>query len=174
MFKLILTALLALCAIAGELTLESGFIQAKTEVFGDSNINPSTNHIDSNVYINNSIESINGTIQIKTLDLRSDNIKRDNNMYKLLNSALYPTIMFQINQLIAHEKMHNIQGILTLNGITKEVTSQVTVKEENNRINLFGHFFILLSDFGMTPPSMLFLNVRDKIDIIYNLHYTRK
>jgi polyisoprenoid-binding protein YceI len=174
MFKLILTAFLALSCIASELNLNSGFIQAHTEVFGDSNINPSTNKINSRLTMNDTIESIQGIIAIESFDLKSDNSKRDTNMYALLNASVHPSISFEFSSITLKEKEATIEGFLTLNGMKKPIVSTSTITETDNKINLFGNFSILLSDYGMTPPSMFFLTVRNQIDIMYNLHYTKK
>jgi polyisoprenoid-binding protein YceI len=173
MFKLILSALLALSLSAADLPLQSGFIQAHTEVFGDSAIEPATNKVSSTLQMNDSIESIKGTIRINTLDLISSKKDRDANMYELLQASLHPTIAFEITTIIKNEQNYTIEGNLTLNGITKPVSTKTTITQEEEKINLFGEFSIKLTSFGMKPPSMFFLTVRDQIYITYNLHYAK-
>lgn len=174
MFQFILSALLALNSIASELSWQSGFIEAHTEVFGDNHINPSTNNIDSNLQIEDSLESIQGVITIETLNLKSDNQKRDINMYELLNNTLYPNITFQFSSISFQENRYSIEGFLTLNGIKKPIVSSANISEDTNTITLLGSFSINLSDYGIEPPSMFFVTVRDQIDISYNLHYKKK
>jgi len=173
MFKLILSALLALSLSAADLPLQSGFIQAHTEVFGDSAIEPATNKVSSTLQMNDSMESIKGTIRINTLDLISTKKDRDANMYELLQASLHPTIAFEITTIIKNEQSYTIEGNLTLNGITQVVSNQATITQQEEQINMFGQFSIKLTSFGMKPPSMFFLTVRDQIDIQYNLHYKK-
>jgi len=61
-FKLVLVLLFALYTNASPLELLEGKIQAHTEVFGDSTINPETSSIIANVKKEDSIESIYGEL----------------------------------------------------------------------------------------------------------------
>ena len=173
MFKLIVSALLALSLSATDLPLQSGFIQAHTEIFGDSAIEPATNKISSTLHMEDSVESIKGTISINTLDLKSSKEDRDANMYELLQATLHPTVSFEIMNIIKNEQNYTIEGNLTLNGITQPISTEATITQREEEINLFGQFSINLTSFGMEPPSMFFLTVRNQIDVMYNLHYTK-
>lgn len=173
MFKLIFVALLAIIANAGSLSFQNGFIQAHTEVFGDSNINPATNKIMSSLTMDEGYESLKGTVSLETLALKSDNEKRDANMYELLNATLHPKVSFEMINVSKTNDEYTVEGNLTLNGVTTPVSSKVVIKEEGNKINLFGNFSILLSSYGMKPPKLLFLTVRDQIDITYSLNYNK-
>jgi polyisoprenoid-binding protein YceI len=173
MFKLIVTALLALSLSATDLPLKSGFIQAHTEVFGDNAIDPATNKVSSNLRMEDSIESLKGTIQINALDLKSDKEKRDANMYELLQTTLHPTISFEIIKIVKNEANYTIVGNLTLNGVAKLISSEATISQRDEEINMFGQFAINLTSFGMEPPTMFFLTVRNQIDVMYNLHYAK-
>lgn len=173
MFKLMVTVLLALGLSAADLPLKSGFIQAHTEVFGDSAIEPSTNKISSSLQMEDGIESLKGTIHINTLDLKSDKEKRDANMYELLQATLHPVISFEIIKIVKNEQNYTVVGNLTLNGVTKLISSEATITQREEEINLFGQFAINLTSFGMEPPTMFFLTVRNQIDITYNLHFTK-
>lgn len=173
MFKLIVTALLALGLSAADLPLQSGFIQAHTEVFGDNTIEPATNKISSILQMEDSIESLKGTITINTLDLKSDKVDRDANMYELLQSTLYPTVSFEIIKVVKNEQNYTIVGNLNLHGISKLLSTEATITQRDDEINIFGQFPITLTSFGMEPPSMFFLTVRNQIDIMYNLHYSK-
>lgn len=173
MFKLIFIALFALSASATELAIKSGFIQAHTEVFGDSTINPATQTVNSTLKMEDSFESIQGIISINALDLKSDEEKRDANMYELLQTKLYPTISFEIVKVVKNEENYTIMGNLTLNGISKLISANAVINQIDNEINIFGEFPITLTAFGMEPPTLLFLTVRNQIDITYNLHYTK-
>lgn len=173
MFKLIFIALLALSLNAAELAIKNGFIQAHTEVFGDSTIDPATQNVSSTLRMEDSFESIQGTIAIDVLDLKSDKEKRDANMYELLQAKLYPVISFEIIKIVKNEENYTIMGNLTLNGITKLISTDAVISQIDNDINMYGQFSITLSAFGMEPPTMFFLTVRNQIDITYNLHYLK-
>lgn len=173
MFKLIVMALLAFSLNASELAFQNGFIQAHTEVFGDSSIEPATQKVSSSLQMQESIESLNGIITINTLDLKSNKEDRDSNMYELLQATLHPTISFEIIKVVKNEQNYTLVGNLMLNGITKLISTDATITQREEEINIFGQFPITLTSFGMEPPSMFFLTVRNQIDITYNLHFTK-
>ncbi|WP_266096005.1 hypothetical protein [Aliarcobacter cryaerophilus] len=47
------------------------------------------------------------------------------------------------------------------------------ISEEKSNILLNGKFSFNLTDFNLEPPSMLFLKVRDQIDITYKIYLKR-
>ena len=171
MYKLVILALLAFSLNANELTLKEGKINAHTEVFGDSKIDPYVEKIDINLSYQDSIESIRGLISINSYDLVSDNKSRDESMYDTINAKLYPKIKFSIIDIKKIDKESNnymIKGFLTLNNISKKVESICEINF-NDTLYFNGFFEIYLTDFNIKPPSLLFLNVRNRVDIDYNL-----
>jgi polyisoprenoid-binding protein YceI len=174
MHKLLMLVFLSVFAFANNLVLQNGQIEAHTEVFGDSQINPKTQSIVSSLNYENSIESIRGKINILSSSLKSKKEDRDKNMYELLNTSIYPNITFNITNIKKDKnKQFKIKGELTLNAVTKEITSLVTIEEFENALAMDGTFFIKLTQFNMKPPKMFFLTVRDQIDIKYNLIYKK-
>ena len=173
MHKLILIILLSIFSFANNLTLEKGEIQAHTEIFGDSKIDPRTEDIISTLIIEQNIESIKGKIFFNSLSLISDNLDRDKHMYKLLNIKTNPSITFEIKSIQKLDTNYQMNGFLTLNGVKKEISTIVIIGEHKQLLNLRGKFSIKLTQFNMEPPTLLFLTVRDKIDINYKLSYTK-
>ena len=169
MFKLLVILSLGLFASANNLTIQNGEIKAHTEVFGDSQINPTTKNIKTELTIEDSIESIKGKIYFETLSLISEKKDRDANMYTLLNAEKFKTISFDIRSITKTSEAYEIKGALTLNGITKNIKAKINIFEQNNEIILNGNFAFNLTDFSMEAPQMLFLTVRNRIDISYNI-----
>jgi polyisoprenoid-binding protein YceI len=171
-FTLIFTSLI-IFANAQDLKFINGEIKAHTEIFGDSNINPSTKNITSHLSIDKNIDSLKGIIFLNTLSLHSNNQERDFSMYEVLNSSKFPRIIFKIISIKKLKKSYELKGFLTLNGIEKQLTTIAQIKQENEKLVLDGNFFIKLTSFNIQPPSLLFLKVRDKIDISYHLNYIK-
>ncbi|MFA9372962.1 MAG: YceI family protein [Poseidonibacter sp.] len=170
MRNLLILMFLSCFAFSSNLELVQGEIKAHTEVFGDSEINPSTKKIDTNLSINSiDFKSIRGKVLINSGDLKSSKEARDENMYELLNTKVYPSVVFDIKDIKKEDKNYIISGLLTLNGVTKELSSQATIIKIDENIQLMGDFNILLSQFNMEAPTMFFLTVRDQIDINYTL-----
>lgn len=169
MFKLLVILSLALFANATNLTVQNGEIKAHTEVFGDSEINPTTKNVKADLTIENSIESIKGKIYFETLTLISDKKSRDEHMYELLQVEKFKTISFDIRSITKTETDYEIKGALTLNGVTKNIKAKIIINQQNNQISLNGGFSFNLTDFNLEPPTMMFLTVRNQIDITYNI-----
>ena len=169
MFKLLVILSLALFVNANSLTVQNGEIKAHTEVFGDSEINPTTKNVKADLTIENSIESIKGKIYFETLTLISDKKSRDEHMYELLQVEKFKTISFDIRSITKNETDYEIKGALTLNGVTKNIKAKIIINQQNNQISLNGGFSFNLTDFNLEPPKMMFLTVRNQIDITYNI-----
>lgn len=174
MYKLIFVLLLSITANATILNLVNGKIEAHTEVFGDSTINPETEKIVTNLTMDDSIESISGKFEIEAISFVSDNKDRDKHMYEILHIAESPKISFIVNSISKNEEAYIVGGDLTMNGVTKHIFSQANIVEKNLFLDLDGSFSIKLTDFNLEPPTMFFLTVRDLIDIKYSFHFEEK
>lgn len=170
MYKLVIVLFLVLFANANELVLENGQINAHTEVFGDSTIDPQTKKINAKLTKDLDIESIRGVFEIDALSLVSDNESRDEHMYETLNTKSAPKISFKISSISKSENSYKIEGVLNMNNQDKEIFSIAEIKQNNNIISMDGEFSIKLTDFGLEPPKMFFLTVRDLIDIKYSFN----
>ena len=169
MFKLLVILSLGLFANASNLTVQNGEIKAHTEVFGDSQINQTTKNVKSDLTIEDTIESIKGKIYFETLTLVSDTKSRDEHMHELLKIEKFKTISFDIRSITKNETDYEIKGALTLNGVTKNIKAKIIINQQNNQISLNGGFSFNLTDFNLEPPKMMFLTVRNQIDITYNI-----
>ena len=56
-------------------------------------------------------------------------------------------------------------GTLTLHGVTREVSFPLTVVRDGARADASGTFAVLLSDYGMTRPSLFGTTVNDRVDL---------
>ena len=158
MSKILIILCLSLAAIASSLNIKKGEIIAHTEVFGDSQINPSTKEINTFLTIQKEVESIRGKIYFDTITLISQKRDRDSNMYELLNFQKYKNISFDISNIVKNENGYYINGDLTLNGITKNITTNGEIINNKDAILLKGGFSFNLTDFNLEPPTMFFFN----------------
>ena len=169
MSKILIILCLSLALNTANLNIQKGEIIAHTEVFGDSQINPSTKEINTFLTIQKEVESIRGKIYFDTITLISQKRDRDSNMYELLNFQKYKNISFDISNIVKNENGYYINGDLTLNGITKNITTNGEIINNKDAILLKGGFSFNLTDFNLEPPTMFFLTVRNQIDISYNI-----
>ena len=171
MMKLFLLFLLVVGVNASTFSLQTGEVRAHTEVFGDSTIDPKSTKINSVLLMSEKIESLKGSISLNAMTLVSDNLDRDEHMYEALEVKEHTHIAFHINSLVKKDKNYILLGTFVLNGTQHEISSVAIIKQENNSLSLEGSFSIKMSDFNIKPPTMLFLTVRDRVDITYSLKY---
>lgn len=169
MYKLLVILILALGVSANTLNIQKGEIIGHTEVFGDSQINPTTKDVKADLIMTDSIESIKGKIYFDTISLISDKKTRDEHMYELLKAEKFKTISFDIKSITKTDVDYEIKGVLTLNGVSKNIKAKISINQQNNQMLLTGGFSFNLTDFSLEPPTMMFVTVRNQIDISYNI-----
>ena len=171
--KIVLLIILSFSLYANNLSVVTGEIKSHTEVFGDSEINPTTKEVKANLIVENSLESIKGQIFFDTLSLVSEKKDRDAHMYELLNEPKFKTISFDIKNIVKNGINYDINGVLVLNGVSKDITVKSNISEQNNQILFDGGFSFNLTDFNLEPPTMFFLTVRNQIDVTYKIDFKR-
>jgi len=163
------TSLLTSASFAREVNYKEGFIQAQTEILGDSNIAPKSSSITTKLSMDDAIETLKGDISIDILSLKSENEKRDEHMYEALHAKEHPSTMFKLKEVKKEADGYHLLGTLTLNKQIKEIDTKADITEQDNLLKLKGGFNIKMTDFGIEPPSLLFLSVRDEVAISYDL-----
>jgi polyisoprenoid-binding protein YceI len=167
MLKLSLAAaVLTASVFAGNLSFESGTIKAHTEMVADSTIDPMAKKATSHLSMEANPLTLKGSIDVSMGDLFSDNKKRDVHMQETLESSLFPKATFEIKEVLAKGADHYIlKGTMTLHGVSKPISFDGSVIEEDGKVHIKAASGMKMSDFGIVPPSMMFLTVRDQIDL---------
>jgi len=157
---------LAASLYAGNLSFESGTIRAHTEVFGDSSIDPVFRKAQSHLAMEGTAESLHGRMDVSIADFVSDNKKRDEHMYEAMESDRFPKASFEISEVMAKGgDSYTLKGMMTLHGVTKPMSFEGNVDEEGGKVHIKAKSGIKMSEFGIVPPKMLFLTVRDQVDL---------
>ena len=160
--------------MAGKLVVVQGTVQAHTEVFGDSTINPETHSITSHLSMNKGVGSLKGSVDIGVSKLKSDNTDRDEHMFKVLESSKYPSAKFTFKKIGKTTKGYAISGILNFHGVKKPLTVYADIKEDKKHLSIQGKASFLLSNYNIKPIKMLFLTVRDKIDLKISIQFKKR
>ncbi len=118
------------------------------------------------------------TVLTKSLDCRHKIMNRD--MYQTLKAEHYPTITLSISQVLI--PIHSInarwkltgpiatEAYLTLAGIKRKIDLLVTISQPFSNIYRFtAKKSLLLTDFGLTPPTALMGMVKVKNEIILDI-----
>ncbi len=171
MKKLLTLAILAVSLLqAHTLHLQKGYIKAHTEVLGDSSINPATSRVHTALNYSGNISSIKGKVWIYAKSLHSDNKKRDEHMYETLDVKKYPKIVFDIQKVQKISNAYRLTGTLKLHGKSKRVSIPAKITKTSKGYKLNANFSIKMSSYGIKPPKLLFLSVRDRVDITVYLN----
>ena len=104
--------------------------------------------------------------------LRSDNAVRDRHMYEeVFEVARFPSMTFTADQFKrdgsaeASEFRGTLLGTFSLHGVDQPVSVPIRFTVEGATLRGEGKFSINLSQFGITPPRLLGLRVRNEVVI---------
>ena len=151
---------------AGPLAFESGAIKAHTEVLGDSSIDPITKKAVSHLTMEESPTTLHGSIEVTMADFMSDNRRRDEHMHEAFESAIFPKAIFEIKEIVAKgSDGYTLKGMMNFHGVTKAMSFESMITQDGGKIRIKGSANMKMSDFGMKPIKMLFLTVRDQVDL---------
>jgi polyisoprenoid-binding protein YceI len=167
MFKLSLAAVALTASVyAGNLSYDSGVIKAHTEVFGDNTIDPFTKKATSHLTMESAPATLKGSIEISMNDLISDNKKRDEHMQEALESSVFPKAVFDVKEVVSKGgDAYLLKGTMNLHGVSRPMSFDGTISEEGNKVRIKAASGMKMSDFGIKPIKMMFLTVRDQVDL---------
>ena len=173
---LIATLLTTATLFSADLSFSSGSVEAHTSIMGDSNINPSSSKIVSHLTMDKGdVTTLKGSVDVSLIDLKSDNEDRDEHMHETINIEKYTKTVYTITSVAKNTAgSYNINGTLNLHGITKNVNLLGEVSESDDKVSIKAKTTFKMSDFGIEPPSMLFLTVKDELDMTIDTTYTVK
>ena len=121
------------------------------------------------------IVSVKVNIPVRTLTCGKSAM--DNNMYKTLNADKNPLIQYTLSGYdlfngSATGFAANTKGTLTIAGKERPLDMKITAERvANSKTNAKGESNLLMSDFGIAPPSFLFgaMKVANGIKVKFNL-----
>lgn len=167
-------------------TSEGGYIIRSVVIEGETNINHFRlrySHDDekgfsfkSADFKNNASNKVSFPIPVK--DIKSDNrtIKKD--FYDLVDASNHPNIVIELIQ----EDLYNIinQGKVgitlvdvIISGKKKSYITKINIAEEENKIVVIGKINLLLTDYGLNPPSKFFglIKVKNEVGIDFIISF---
>ena len=105
-------------------------------------------------------------VDLATFDSGVSN--RDSNMLTNLDAFQYPDVMY-VSKEISMEGMNaSIKGQLTFHGITKDLNLKADISFTDG-FNAEGSFTILLSDYEVERPALLFKKIADEMKIKFHI-----
>lgn len=169
-----LAMVLAVSVFGGNLSFESGAIKAHTEMALDKKIDPVAKRAMSHLSMETNPLTLKGTIEVSMVDLVSDNKKRDADMQEALESSIFPKVVFEVKEVVAKgEDNYLLKGTMNLHGVTKPITFEGKITEESSKVRIKATSALKMTDFGIKPPKLLFLSVRDQVDLYVDVSLKR-
>ena len=108
-------------------------------------------------------------VDLTTFDSGVSN--RDSNMLTNLDAFQYPDVMYVSNEISMEGMNASIKGQLTFHGITKDLNLTADILLTDG-FNAEGSFTILLSDYEVERPVLLFKKIGDEMKL--NFHIVAK
>mgnify|MGYP001331531225 FL=1 len=98
-----------------------------------------------------------------------------------LESNLYPKSTFEgqiknfsLNELSQDFKEHEIEGVLTIKGINNYILAKAKIRKIDEKIELSSGFSVMLSDYKVKIPKIVFKKIDEEVKINLNFVYERK
>lgn len=114
-------------------------------------------------------------IQVPVKDFTSDKDGLTKQMFKALKSDKHPTITFRLDAYTVESAANGMvvkpTGTLTVAGVEKPIDMVLDVKEVAGALQVRGTRDLLMTDFGIKPPTMFMgmLKTDDKVTITFAL-----
>lgn len=167
MAKIFMVFLLSMPLFGGSLEQLTGSISAHTEMLMDSKINPSTKSLQSNLSMqNDNLLTLSGKFWVDMDSFVSEKKDRDEHMHESIDVVNFKVATYTISNVDrGNNGSYIIDGKLDFHGVTKDLKATAKIVYENGILSIDADSMILMSEFGIEMPCMVFMCVRDKVDL---------
>ena len=98
-----------------------------------------------------------------------------------LESNIYPKstfegqiINFNLKELNGDFKEYEIEGVLMIKGVNNEIITKAKIRQLDEKIELKSGFSVMLSDYNVKIPKIVFKKIDEEVKINLNFVYERK
>jgi polyisoprenoid-binding protein YceI len=155
---LVLSLILGLSLIAGELSLKSGSVMGITGVVGDSKIDPKNDTLSSRLSMDGSdITSLQGSINVEMSLFKSSNADRDKHMQETLESEKFTNSTYTIKNVEALDTPNHyiLKGELELHGVKKALDFNAKITQDGETLTIDASSNINVEDYDIEMPCLL-------------------
>ena len=130
----------------------------------------STSDVKGVVSYDKNIDQYECSISVPLSTFSSGNDNRDSNMLVYCRAFEFPNINFQSTSIKVNESTLEIEGKIEFAGEEKEIKTNAKLNSlDNNLFAIEGELDILLSEFKVERPSLLFVEIEDLVKIKYSI-----
>ncbi len=108
------------------------------------------------------------------LDLKSDKADRDKNMAQSIESAKYTLATYTFKEVKKSTEGYTVNGVLNFHGVKKPLVIHAEIQRIKEGVTFKGTSSFLMSNYNVVPPKMLFLTVRDQIDLMIDVKFKKR
>ncbi|PJZ69457.1 hypothetical protein CH373_15285 [Leptospira perolatii] len=109
-------------------------------------------------------------IEIPFKYISSGDQNRDSTIIESLGYPTYKSVSFQSSKIVEAEGGWDVTGNLTINGVTKQIQVFASGTKDAGKVVVKGTFNVMMSDYNVVPPSLLFVKTREKV--VINFQFT--
>ena len=130
----------------------------------------STSDVKGVVSYDKNVDQYECSISVPLSTFSSGNDNRDSNMLVYCRAFDFPNINFQSTSIKINESTLEIEGKIEFAGEEKEIKTNAKLNSlDNNLFAIEGELDILLSEFKVERPSLLFVEIEDLVKIKYSI-----
>ena len=130
----------------------------------------STSDVKGVVSYDKNVDQYECYISVPLSTFSSGNDNRDSNMLVYCRAFDFPNINFQSTSIKVNESTLEIEGKIEFAGEEKEIKTNAKLNSlDNNLFAIEGELDILLSEFKVERPSLLFVEIEDLVKIKYSI-----
>ncbi|CAN5331419.1 hypothetical protein BH23BAC3_BH23BAC3_36160 [soil metagenome] len=120
-------------------------------------------------------------LSIPVRDIESDSGRLTRNLQGYLKRDEHPVITFKLNEIDSvtvngDTAEITANGVINAAGVDHETTMHVTAAVNDGKVTFSGSQDLLMTDFGIDPPTAVLgtIRARDEISIIYSLTFSNQ
>ena len=117
----------------------------------------------------NEIEQISIVVNVATFNSGLSN--RDSHMMEVLDGLTYPRIIFSSNSVQYTSDGILVKGKLQFHGVERMIETKVKQEKINRRLVFTGSLPVLLEDYKVERPGLLFVKVDNLVKIDFQVVY---
>lgn len=149
---------------------------------GESNIKYSAKHVlHAWEGVNNDVSGVivydEGISKIalaaKVIDFDSGNSGRDSHSLEVLEALKFPNIKFYSEDINFEGNAIIFNGEIEFHGEKRPITVLGSIENSNKKIKIDGKFQIIPSEFLITLPSFMLIEMEDYLDISFSLYFNK-
>ena len=148
----------------------------------ESNINYSAKHvlhawegvndnIKGVIIYDGSVSTI--AIAAKVVDFDSGNSGRDSHSLEVLEALKFPNIKFYSDKVNSEGNAIFFEGEIEFHGEKKPIKVLASVQESDENIKIDGKFQIIPTEFSVTLPSFMLIEMEDYLNISFSLQFDK-